>query len=266
MNASHQLLNGPSPSINYFYCGKSRNREDWPDLREQNSSIQPLSEAGVTGELIESTHFLKATHKSVIALVRTTSGPTKSAIEKAINDLMDYQTVGWTFELVPFIRTDQFEKMQQATGATKMHLKLAPGSAVPPAASSDAVGQAFERAQEVANSNLLSVDLQLSFGNSNPDESSRRGLLKSLRNLAGSPAEAGRFAKAQATLTMEDEDGQFVRQKIDLIADRVTIKEQFSQSSDEQPDSKRIVQGLLDACSKFRETIKETSTPIADNR
>lgn len=248
-----------SPPAKFIYVGKVRTKDDWPDHRDQQTSqIDRLAKSGIDGHLIEGAYLTASGHENVVAIARTQNGPTVSAVSAAIST--HYETVksGAQFELTPFVRKDQLHRLQQASGATRLHLTLDKDVEPSSLDGDDSVSKAITEAKSVDPGNQMTVGLTLSFANHAPPESARKKIQSALINLLGEETASQRFSKAEATVVKIDGDGKLRRDHIDFISDRITIKESFHNDENEQPEPEHILQGMLEANEKFREKLRES--------
>lgn len=247
-----------SPSAKFIYVGKVRSKDDWPDHRDQQTAqIDRLAKSGIGGHLIEGAYLTPSGHENVVAIARTQNGPTVSAVSAAISHHFNTLATGDQFELTPFVRMDQFERLKEASGATKLQLTLDSDTELSALEGDDNVSKALAEAKAVDPGNQMTVGLTLSFGNYAPPESVQKKLQNSLINLFGGETSAQRFKKAQATVVKIDGDGNLQRDSIDFISDRITIKESFRNDENEQPEPEHILQGMLEANEKFRKNLRD---------
>lgn len=247
-----------SPSAKYIYVGKVRDKDDWPDHRDQQTfQIDRLAKSGIGGHLIEGAYLTPSGHQNVVAIARTQNGPTVSAVNAAISHHFNTLATGEQFELTPFVRKDQFERLKQASGATKLNLTLASDTQLSELDGDDNLSKALAEAKSVDWDNHLTIGLTLSFGNYAPPDTVQKKIQSALINLLGEDTDAQKFSKAEATVMQADGDGQMRKDHIDFISDRVTIKEAFYNDVNEQPEPEHILQGMLEANEKFRQKLRE---------
>lgn len=248
-----------SPSARFIYVGKVRSKDDWPDHQDQQTAqINRLAKSGISGHLIESAYLTQSGHGNIVAIARTQNGPTVSAISAAISHHFNTSASGAQFELTPFVRKDQLQRLKQASGATKLHLTLDSGTELSALEGDDNVSKALAEAKAVDLGNQMTVGLTLSFGNYAPPESVQKKIQGALINLLGGDTDAQKFSKAEATVVKVDGDGKKRKDYIDFISDRITIKESFHNDENEQPEPEHILQGMLEANEKFRKQLRES--------
>lgn len=248
-----------APSAKYLYFGKARNREDWPDLQDK-ASIVGLAASGVSGNLVESAYLTDAGIELVVAVARTSGGPGMSAIEKGINSLMNNLQKGEEFCLAAYVRQDQFARLNKSSGVSKLHLKL-PADTQPEQLNQEGndLSAALASAKRLDGEDAMTIDVTLSFGNKKPSQEVIARMGDAFKRLAGDKEKVDLFDKASATIITETEQGAFKKDQIDLISDRVTLKESFSTGADEQPKPEQVVQALLEASTRLQQMIRETT-------
>lgn len=247
-----------SPSVKYLYIGKVRSKDDWPDHRDQGSDqIERLAQTGIGGHLIEGAYLTPSGHENVVAISRTQNGATVSAINAAISHHFNTSQSENHFELTPFARSDQLRRLQEANGATRLQLTLDNDADLAELDGDDKVSKALAKAKEIDTGNQMTVGITLSFGNYTVSPSTQDDIKTALVNLFGKGTDIRKFKKAEATLTKWDKDGKLRKDSIDFISDRITIKESFQNDENEQPEPEHILQGMLEANSKFREKLRK---------
>lgn len=252
-----QARTNKSPSVRYIYVGKVRSKEDWPD-HANGSQISGLDESGIDGHLLEAAYLTESGHDTVVAMARTSGGPSTSAVAKGISEKLELFSKGGEFDLVPFVRKDQFRRLQDADGATRIDLKLAQDIDLDQLQGGDELSKALAEAKRLDSDNAMSIGIMLSFGNFNPPESVQQKFQQMLSSLVGTPTAAQKFDKAEATLTKVDEDGSLKREAVNFISDRITVKGKFDTDENEQPKPQDILQGILDANEEFRAKLQES--------
>lgn len=247
-----------SPSVKFLYIGKVRSKDDWPDHRDQDSDqIERLAQTGIGGHLIEGAYLTPSGYGNVVAISRTQNGATASAISAAISHHFNTFQSGDKFELTPFVRSDQFRRLQEAEGATRLQLTLANDADLADFDGGDSLSEAFAKAKEIDPGNQMTVGITLSFGNYAVSPSTQHDIKAALINLFGKETDIQKFKKAEATLTSWDEGGELRKDSIDFISDRITIKESFHNNEDEQPEPEDILKGMLEANSKFLKKLSD---------
>jgi hypothetical protein len=237
-----------SPSLSYLYIGKLRPGADWPDIRDSHGVHASLASTGVIGALIEPAYLLPISGTNYLAILRTSSGPTFSAITEWLNHVAGYLGTDDRLELRPYARHDQLERLALAQGATRIHLKVDPDALQNGRATSE-VGRAMQSVRDLGAGGV-SVEMIVSYGNSIPDESGAEALADGVRDLLDS----GTFKKAKATLLVS-EHGQLVKETVDFTLDRVTLTEEIGDSEDEEPLPSVILSAMSEAIRRFREKL-----------
>jgi hypothetical protein len=238
---------GVHPAINYVYFGRLRPRADHPDsYRPGKGWIGPLEPAQVGDLISEPTYVVPVRSRNIIAVMRPTSGATRvQAIEAWLNHIFDMIHTPNHFQLRPFIDEQILERLLGAAGATKLNVKIAPGTEVPTDLPGE-VGRAIEAASE-DTIDELSLEMTWSFGHRTGSQGWRSALLNTAQAIArGSWAE-----KAEVSMQVEDDDGFHVEQH-NLFEDRVSFPASFEVPEGQEPSEESVLTGIEGAIEEFR--------------
>ncbi|TFC90103.1 hypothetical protein E3T24_00185 [Cryobacterium sp. TmT2-59] len=238
-----------SPALSYLYIGKLRPGSDWPDIRDSHGVHASLASTGVIGALIEPAYLLPISGTNYLAVLRSSSGPTFSAITEWLNHAAGFVGTDDRLELRPYARHDQLERLARAQGATRIHLKVDPDALHNGPATSE-VGRAMQSVQNLGAGGV-SVEMIVSYGNSIPDEAGAEALAEGVRDLV----ESGAFKTAKATLLVGEPGGHLAKDSIDFTLDRVTLTEEIGDSEDEEPLPAVILSAMSEAIRRFREKL-----------
>lgn len=241
-----------SPALRYLYLGRLRPGADWPDVSGEDGEIASLASTGFDGALIEPAYLLGVAGTNYLAVMRSSAGPSTTAVARWLNDVSGFNEQGERLELRPYVRRDQLERLGRAQGAAKIHLKVDPG-VMNDANPHDELGRALKIAQD-AGAGGVSVELTVSFGNARPTDGAGQGLVEGVRELLLSENSVP-LKKASATVMLEDEAGQLVRDKIDFTMDRITVRQQVGANEDEEPTPPVVLSAMATAITKFRDQI-----------
>lgn len=244
-----RVVQSLSPRAQYLYLGKLRPGADWPDVVDAEGGTVPLASTGVS-ELIEPLYLLPVEGTQYMAVLRTSAGPTWSALTDWLGTAGRFYGKGHSIELQPYARQDQVERLRSAVGATKVHLKFDPGAAdlVP---GRTQLGQATRNAL-AAGAGAVSVEMTVSFGRTRAEEAGADELIAGLREIIGSNA----YTRADATLLQNGADG-VEKDYIDFALDRVVYTEYVGESEDEIPTPEAVLRALSDAIDTFRTQLRE---------
>jgi len=237
-----------APAEKYIYVGKLRPGADWPDVSGDDGAIASLASTGFSGSLIEPAYLLGVSGTNYVAILRSSAGPSFTAISRWLNMVAGFGTESERLELRPYVRRDQLERLGRAQQAAKVHLKVDPGVMTDEQPAGE-LGQALKLAQS-AGAGGASVELTISFGNARPTDGAGEDLISDLRELLVTSQTP--FKKAEATVIVEDEAGALVRDKIDFALDRITVRQQVGASEDEEPTPTVVLQAMLQAITRFR--------------
>ncbi|AGW41753.1 phage-related major capsid protein [Leifsonia xyli subsp. cynodontis DSM 46306] len=237
-----------TPPEKYLYVGKLRPGADWPDVSDGDGAIASLASTGFSGSLIEPAYLLGVSGTNYVAILRSSAGPSFTAIARWLNMVCEFNTEAERLELRSYVRRDQLERFNRAKQAAKIYLKVDPG-VMTDAEPKGELGQALKIAQS-AGAGGASVELTISFGNVRPTDRAGEDLVTNLRELLFTTRTP--FKKAKATVIAEDQDGALIRDKIDFTLDRITVQQKIGASEDEEPTPTIVLQAMLEAIGRFR--------------
>ncbi|MCU1584344.1 MAG: phage-related major capsid protein [Microbacteriaceae bacterium] len=237
-----------SPAAKYFYLDRRRPGQDWPDARGIDGAFGSLASKGVVQSLHEPAYLLNVSGSNYIAIVRSSAGPSTSAIARWLNIVFGFSGHEERLELRAASRTDQIARLAQAQSASKVHLRIAPGAMAHGEDFNGELGKALTIAQSVATGSV-SVDMTISFGNVVPTDEGGRELVNSIKELLNASTS---FKKAAATLILENEDGEMIRDSVDFTRDRITIRQQVGADEDEEPTPAVVLDAMFEAIKKAR--------------
>ncbi|MDY7542587.1 MULTISPECIES: hypothetical protein [unclassified Cryobacterium] len=235
------------PSTDYFYLDRRRSGQDWPDAVGTDGELGTLASKGVVVSLHEPAYLLPVSGTRYIAMMRSSAGPTSSAVARWLNLVLGFETVGDHLELQAVTRTDQLARLGKAQAATKVHLKILPG-AMQSEEPVGKLGKALKEAQSVSYGSV-SVDLMISYGNVQPDDAGGQELVRDVRELLNASTT---FRKAKATVILENEAGELEKDEIDFKRDRITIRQQIGTDEDEEPTPTVVLDAMFEAIRAFR--------------
>lgn len=239
-----------SPAENYLYLGKARRGADWPDISDANGVVSPLALGDGADALIEPAYLLPVSGTNYVAVLRTSGGPSFSAIESWMTSAAGMDQQAERFALRPYVRSDQLVRLSKASGAARVHLKVDPG-AFQVGGSLGVIGDAMKQVQDLGAGGV-SVDMTLSFGRATPTHAYAEDIAKELMKVIKKIP----VASADATLMVEDEHGEEVREKVDFLRDRVIGSEYVGSSEDEQPTPSVILTAMANAIFKFKQSLQ----------
>lgn len=238
------------PATKFLYIGRIRPQSDWPDMMK-GETFEPLDLGEST--LVEPAYICPVPRSEYIAVLRTSGGPTWSAIEQWITLAYGKHFDNERIELEPYSRGDQHLRLQRAIGVSKLDLKLDPGEE----SITEHEGQIARAMQglQVLGQGSVSVDVQVSFGHARPNEAVAQGIAEELRRLIGKV----RFKRAQATLMeLDEKEQQISREHVDFLKDKVTYTE-YVQSNDGPPERSEVLHAVLHGIERFQKVLSESS-------
>ena len=237
-----------APAADYLYLGKERPKSDWPDATAADGTTGSLAAQNLKA-LIEYAYLLPVSGTNLVAVLRSSGGASFSALDSWLTHVCPGLPVGGSLYLRPFVRHDQLERLAAAQGATKVHLLIDPHS-FDTSTNAGQLGDALEAAQAVGAGGV-SVEMTVSFGHASPSELGAENLAKQVQAILGSNLN---LKKASATV-LSEEGGKLVRDKIDFVRDRVTVREAIGSSEDEEPTPSAALSAMLEATKKFRKNL-----------
>ncbi|WP_414172141.1 hypothetical protein [Clavibacter tessellarius] len=180
-----------SPAVRYLYLGKLRPGADWPDIRNLTGQHGSLASTGAVGAVIEPAYVvpIHMEGENYVAVLKSSNGPSKEALQAWLSSVAGYELSENRLILRPYARRDQLERLQEAMGASRIHLKVDSATVSSMDASSD-VGRAIQDVQQIGSGGV-SVELIVSFGNARPDDDGAEALVAGVRDIVG----AGAFRK-----------------------------------------------------------------------
>lgn len=238
----------PTRRQRYLYIGKLRPGMDWPDIRDRAGAHASLASTGVVGALIEPAYITRVQGSPYVAILRTSGGPSFSAISSWLSSVAGYDLLEERIELRPFVRRDQLERLNASIGATRLHLKVAADVLDEADPSSDVV-RAMKLVQDTGAGGV-SVEMIVSYGNARPDGVGAQHLVDAVQEIVRTiPG-----AHAAATLMQPQNEG-YVKDYVDFTLDRITLSEEVGGSEDEEPTAYAILGAMSQAIRRFREHI-----------
>lgn len=238
-----------SPATDYLYLAKLRPGADWPDIRAADGTHGTLASTGAVTDLLEPAYLVSVTNTKYCAIMRSSAGPTFSATEFWLNQVCGFVEMDQRLELRPYVRADQLQRLAAAQGASRIRLHVE-AEALDDAQPTSELGQAIAAAQRAVGGGV-SLDMTMSFGHASPDGPGGRQLTAAVEDIL----RAGGVKHAEATLLVQDEDGDLVRDRTDFVRDRVTFVEEVGESEDEQPTPEVVMSAMAEAIKLFKQQL-----------
>ncbi|MFI7165321.1 hypothetical protein ACIBM3_22950 [Rhodococcus erythropolis] len=231
-----------SPAVNYLYVGKRRPQRDWPDSAKDDGDEVPLE---LDGDLVEPLYILQVGDTNYAAFMRSTGGPTFSATAEWIQQVAGISS-DYEFGLRPYVRNDDLIRLRESAGLVKLDLKFEPGSTMPDPEGGDIMRALNSLQREGGNS--VSIAVELSFGNSIPDD----GTARSLANQVDKILETGGLSRAKATALKTNVDGTFGKDYLDFIQDRVTYTVEVGRTDSEPQTPDVVLAAMSEGVDRFQ--------------
>lgn len=240
-----------APAENYFYIAKARPGSDWPDVETADSQTTQLALADPSSRLVEPAYLLPVSGTPYVAALRTSGGPSWSAIENWISSVSGLATQDKRIELAPYVREDQLERLRAANGVSKLHLKVEPDAAGLGSIDGE-LAKALETVQHLG-AGAVSVEIGLSFGRARPDERAAEDIARQVERLITNV----KFKNASATIMAPSEDGKsFAKESVDFYKDRVTGTEYVGTNEDEAATPPVVLKAMSEAIRKFKKSLR----------
>lgn len=236
----------------YIYIGRMRPGADWPDVTDDAGEIDTLASTGFNLSLVEPSYLVGVSGTNYVAFVRSSAGPSTTAITTWLNLMLGLEATETRLELRPYVRKDQLDRLARAQTATKLHLKIDP-DVMTGSSPTDDVGKALKAAQN-AGAGAVSVDLTISFGRATPTDGAGEELIDEVRKVLTGSARVP-FKKAVANVVLEDENGELIRDTIDFTRDRITVQQTVGADENAEPTPRVVIAALNEAISEFRSSI-----------
>lgn len=235
-----------SPAMPWLYVGRLRPASDHPDgFRPGHGIMGPLQPAQSGDEISEPTFIVPFGSHNYVAVMSPTSGGTRiPAVERWLNLALELHHTGRLLNLLPLVDRSVLEKMENSPGASRLHVRVAPGVEVPP----DLPGQMMRAVHEASTvaPNDMYTELTWSAGRRKSSAQSAADLLLSTRSVwSGGWAE-----KAEVNLQVEDEHG-FRTEVHRLVNDRISIKAAFDVPENQPPSEESVLKGIQAAIEQF---------------
>lgn len=241
----------PLSSTKYLYLGKTRESSDYPESSVGDDDEQPLIlEDG--GRLVEPCYIYVLNRTSnTIATLRSSGGPSLSAVADWITRFYKSVLGDDTIELEPIVRHDQMERLQEAQNIASFSVKIEKDqhlSGAPQDSPEGVMAGALRESYESLGGGAT-MDYSWSFGNSQPAPSRGQRLKReALQILNWKTAKS-----AKATVIRRDHHGDIIREQIDFIKDKVTVRVPVGESSAIVQSSDVVTAALRQASEKFNE-------------
>lgn len=238
-----------SPAESYIYFGKRRVAADWPDTAVGESDEEPLD---LEGDLVEPMYLVPVRGATnFAAFMRTSGGPSFSAFEEWMHHAFDLTKKGFSFSLRPYVRKDDYVRLQRAAGVSKLHMKFGPDALTDTTAEDGRIAAAAKAIQAIGGGGV-DVEVSMSFGHATPDglgsDAFARELEKALK-VAG-------IKKADATLLNQKPDGTFDRDQVEFFRDRVTYSVPVGDSELSRQTPPVVLRAMHEAIVEFRRDLE----------
>lgn len=238
-----------STQMDYLYVGRRRPLADWPKMRVGHDEATDLTLSDPSAALDEPAFLVQVRGTPYIAAIRSSSGPSWSAVEHWLTSAAWTTAGGRKIELRPYVREDQLERLNAALGASRIELTVDPGTQIP-----DRPGfifNALRNAQE-AGAYGVSAKVVLSFGNSTPSSFGSDQMVGELRHIIASVPT--RKAKATLMLPAHDQTRGWRKETVDFAKDIVTQQVLIDGTDNEVQSVPMILRSISKAIEDFAAT------------
>lgn len=255
-----------APAVYYLHLTKDRELSDWPEAGDTSGTISNLAlkreQTGIIS-ILEYTYLLPVSNTPYIALLRSSSGPTPSVIEKWVSFKESMVEEGSSFELQPILRDNAQQKLNKALGVKSLEVRF---EGKPDSNASSVIERAAAEASSSIDSNdyaNMSVDFRISMGRPTIVENSTKAIQKqALSILANSnvsktrpedPFHHGYVTKMRAkTIQRSPDSDKTIIEPVDFIKEQLTEDIDFGSRKDSEMTPEIILSGMIEAINRFR--------------
>lgn len=238
-----------APAEKYLYVGKRRVASDWPDTALADADEEPLE---IDGDLVEPMYVVPVRGRgNYAAFMRTSGGPTFAAFEEWVLHVLGLIDTEYTFELTPYVRRDELQRLRDADGVHKLRLKFEP-DALAGLEGGGRIAAAAHQMQAIGGGGV-DVEVAMSFGHFTPDGSGAGMYASELERALSVPG----IKKAEATLVTRRPDGSFERDKVEFFRDRVTHKVPVGDSELARQTAPVVLRAMHEAIQQFRRELAQ---------
>lgn len=235
------------PAVDVLYIGKLRPGSDWPDVRRRSSGNAALGDDEDIEALIEPAYVVRVWNTDYVAVLRTSGGPTTTAVADWLSSAAGLgDETG--FQLRPYVREDQLERLQHAQGASRLHLKV-DRDVLDDAQPKSQIGRAFKEMQDAADG-AVSVEAIISFGHAYPDGPGGEAVAAAVKDYIGKVP----LKKAELTALIPTAEG-LKKDTIDFVSDRVTYTQLIGGDEHSQPTMREVALAMSAAIARFKDEI-----------
>lgn len=228
----------------FLLIGKVRRSADNPGVTAFGGPPTPL-ELG-RGRLVEPTYVVPVPGTPYIATLGTSSGPRSGAVAEWLTHVGRYADSNLMIELLPVLRRDAFDRLQQATAATGFTVRL-PANAEPGRLGH--LGRMFDAARGFASDEGV-LTVSFSLGRHKAGRDSETDLLDIVDEVARASEVPG-AKHASANLRIPGSTGEQTR-AVDFIADKLTTKVKLVVEDGAPLSHEAVVSRLVEAIGEAR--------------
>jgi hypothetical protein len=232
-------------AADYFYLGKTRDQVDFPESSVGEADEAPLAlQEGA--RLVEPCYFVVAEESdNTIALLRSSAGPSVSAVGDWITRFFEDSLGNDVIELQPKLRGDQSTRFNDAVNVTKFEVAIERHHNLGEVTADTRLGAALQESYEGLDRGAL-IEQSWSFGHSQPDAS----LGQSMKQAIVEVLNWGVAKTAKATVIRHRPDGREFRDRIDFIKDQITTQVRVG-------DNPGVIQSPEIVIAALREAVQE---------
>ncbi|RRD29287.1 DUF6731 family protein [Actinomyces bowdenii] len=235
--------NDANTTVDYLIIGKRRSPADNPGVDNGISMPVPLElEDGLL--LVEPVYVIPVSGTPYIATIGSSGCPRSGAIAEWIERKGGYIDQDLGVSLMPVLRRDAVERLQQAEAATALTVKILAASLAENRVSR--LRSALQAAKGLTDGDGT-ISLSISLGRHKSNRDSEVSLLDSIQELADLPE----AQTAQARVVVP-EGNKMKSETIDFLKDKLTAKVILDGDPNEAPTHAAMIRAMLEAISQHR--------------
>lgn len=238
------------PARPYFYIGRVRDRTEWPDtLLDDGSGVVGRLEPSQQGAvLLEPSYVVPFGDRNRVAIMSMSrTSPSMAALEEWLTVQAELDLQECQVSLIPILHPYGMERLSRARGATSLTVVVEP-TKQPPAGGGQ-IGGASRAGRQVSTE--TEVTLKWSLGNRKGSPNTRSDLLEGARWVDESWAKS-----AEVSLEVPDDEGEFHREKYNLIKQRFTLQARFEAPNNQHYSEASVLGGITDAIAEFNRQMR----------
>jgi hypothetical protein len=233
-------------TLDYLYIGKQRPRGDYPDDVDDAGQTKSIALNTTIKSLVEPGYLVPTGVRSIVAVLRSSGGPSPEAMESWLGNIGGFTTSDATFKLAAVAQEDMWERLDRAVLVSKVEVRVQPHAQL-------AEPGAGEFSNAVADVMALSefdasIDMTISFGHEVPDTVAGLNFTAKAKDFLKSK----KFSKAKATTKIQNDRGGWDTENINFINEIVTHSIRVGDSEDEPLTPDLVLPEIQRAIEDFK--------------